>query len=327
MLAGCTHPERSFRNEPSPQDRIPSSQNLLKYHRFSVMHTKANHKRKFLGVPIDLVSMSDVLAAILQWREARRFGYVTLINPHSVLVCARDRVMRSAVLNSSLALPDGVGITIASHLLGYSHNDRVAGPSLMLNLCDFGRSHGLRHFFYGGAEGVAVMLAERLAALYPGLIICGVLCPPFLLTTPAEDTELVERINDASPDIVWVGLGTGKQEKWMADHVSRVCASAMLGVGAAFDFHAGTVSWAPLWIRRVGCEWAYRLAQEPRRLWRRNLDGLVFLARIVGQRIMSKSGDDAITESSAGQMEHLAGTTGTERPLTSTTVKRSSTGQ
>jgi N-acetylglucosaminyldiphosphoundecaprenol N-acetyl-beta-D-mannosaminyltransferase len=244
-----------------------------------------NHRRDFLGIPIDLVRMPDVLAETLSWRAARRCGYITLINPHSIIMCARDPEMSCAILDSDIVLPDGVGIILASRLLGYGQCHRVAGPSLMLSLCDAGRANGLRHFFYGGTEGVAAVLAQRLADRCPGLIISGTLSPPFHTPTPAEDTELLERINATSPDVVWVALGTGKQEKWMATHVSRLRASAVIGIGAAFDFHAGTVPWAPAWIRRAGLEWAYRLAHEPRRLWRRNLDSFVFLARIITQRM------------------------------------------
>lgn len=244
-----------------------------------------SHRRDFLGVPIDLVRMHETLAEILSWREAGRCGYVTLVNPHSVILCARDAEMHSAILDSDIVLPDGVGIMLASRILGYGHNHRVAGPSLMLSLCDAGRPHGLRHFFYGGAEGVAAILAQRLADRCPGLLIAGVLSPPFQTVTPAEDAKLLERINASAPDVLWVALGTGKQEKWMATHVARLRASAVIGVGAAFDFHAGTVPWAPAWIRRAGLEWAYRLAHEPRRLWRRNLDSFVFLTRIAAQRM------------------------------------------
>jgi N-acetylglucosaminyldiphosphoundecaprenol N-acetyl-beta-D-mannosaminyltransferase len=226
-----------------------------------------------------------VLAEIISWRHARRCHFITLVNPHTIIMCTRDAEMCSAILDSDIALPDGVGIILASRILGYGHNHRVAGPSLMLSLCDAGRAHGLRHFFYGGAEGVGAILAQRLIDRYPGLLISGILSPPFHTVVPAEDAELLERISATSPDVVWVALGTGKQEKWMATHVSRLRASAAIGVGAAFDFHTGTVPWAPAWIRRAGLEWAYRLALEPRRLWRRNLDSFVFLARVVAQRM------------------------------------------
>ncbi|QOY86254.1 WecB/TagA/CpsF family glycosyltransferase [Paludibaculum fermentans] len=238
-----------------------------------------------LGVSIDMVSPAEVLAKLIQWRIAKHRGYISCVNPHSVLVCHREEQVRSAITGSDLILADGVGITVGGYLLGHRHIQRVAGPSLVLDICDGGRSAGLRHFFYGGGEGVADSLVSRLRERFSGLNVCGTICPPFRELTPLEDADLVEQINAANPDVVWVGLGTGRQEKWMESHVGRVRAAALVGVGAAFDFHAGTVPWAPYWIRRAGLEWAFRLAHEPRRLWRRNLDSPIFVARIIAQRI------------------------------------------
>jgi N-acetylglucosaminyldiphosphoundecaprenol N-acetyl-beta-D-mannosaminyltransferase len=232
-----------------------------------------------------MVESGYPLAQILCWRRIRHRGYVSLVNPHSVMMCARDSSVRSALLGSDLSLSDGVGITIGARLLGYGRSGRVAGPSLMLDICDRGRKHHLRHFFYGGGEGVARTLAARLAARFPGLRVCGWFCPPFHNIPAEEDATIVDQINAASPDIVWVALGTGKQEKWMVAHRGRIEATALIGVGAAFDFHAGTIPWAPPLIRRAGLEWAYRLLQEPGRLWRRNLDSPLFLARIMKQRM------------------------------------------
>lgn len=126
-------------------------------------------------------------------------------------------------------------------------------------------------FFYGGGDGVAERLAANLAARFPGLTVVGTHTPPFRPLTAAEDAEVVARIAAAKPDVVWVGLSTPKQERWMADHVGRVGAPVLVGVGAAFDIHAGTLRQAPPWVQRSGFEWLYRLAREPRRLWRRYL--------------------------------------------------------
>lgn len=244
-----------------------------------------------LGVGFDLVSYWDVLDAVLDWRRRRARHCITLTPPHTVLLCRRDPALRRATQEAALTLPDGVGIILAARLLGRRHCGRVTGPTLMLHLCDWGRAFGLRHFFYGGGPGVAETLAERLAAKYPGLMVAGTHGPPFRDVTAAEDVEIVERINDLHADIVWVGLGSPKQEKWMAGHVGRIDAAALIGVGAAFDFHSGRAKWAPAWMRRMGIEWAYRLAREPRRMWRRNVNSAVFLARIVGQRLRQPKWD------------------------------------
>ena len=157
----------------------------------------------------------------------------------------------------------------------------------MLKLCDAGRNKSYRHFFYGGGPDVAAKLAQRLSQSFPGLAVAGTYTPPFRPLSTEEDPRVVERINDAHPDIVWVGLGAPKQEKWMAEHFGKINATAMIGVGAAFDFHAQTVKWAPAWVRKLGLEWAYRLTQQPRHLWRRNLDSPLFLAEVIRQRLMS----------------------------------------
>lgn len=242
-------------------------------------------RRNILNVKFDLIAYEIVMRTIERWRRAGEHQYVAISNPHSVLLCQRDDRMLRATLDAGLVLPDGIGIVLAARLLGYRHFGRATGPTLMLKLCDWGRENGYRHFFYGGAEGVADKLAERLSGEYPGLNVVGIYCPPFRHLSDEEDRLMVEKINSARPDIVWVGLGAPKQEKWMAEHVGRIKATAMIGVGAAFDFHSGNVKWAPALIRRFGLEWAYRLIQEPRRLWRRNLDSPLFLSQVVRQRL------------------------------------------
>jgi N-acetylglucosaminyldiphosphoundecaprenol N-acetyl-beta-D-mannosaminyltransferase len=201
------------------------------------------------------------------------------------MVCHRDAEMWDATVGAGMILPDGVGITLAARILGCPHRGRVTGPTLMLRLCDWGREKGFRHFFYGGAPGVADDLAACLTERFPGLLVAGSYCPPFRPLTSEEDGEVVKLINSAHPDIVWVGLGAPKQEKWIAAHRDRLEAPVCVGVGAAFDFHSGRVPWAPAWLRKVGLEWVLRLVLEPRRMWRRNWDNLIFLTRVLRVRI------------------------------------------
>lgn len=244
-----------------------------------------------LGVQFEFVDLNGVLGLICDWRANGRREYAVLANPHSVMCARRDVVFRNAVAGAQLTLADGVGITLAARILGYGAPERIGGPTLMWRIFDRGREHQFRHFFFGGGPGVAERLAEKLVVAYPDAILVGTYCPPFGPLTADEDDQVVKYINGCAPDVVWVGLGTGKQEKWMAAHVGRVEAAAMLGVGAAFDFHSGRVPWAPEWMRRCGLEWAYRLAHEPRRLWRRNLDSPLFLAAVIAQRMrMALSG-------------------------------------
>ena len=242
-------------------------------------------KHDILRVKFDLIAYNVVMETIERWRKQGQCHYVTITNPHSVLMCHRDNLMSQATAEADLVLPDGIGIVLAARLLGYPHNGRATGPTLMLKLCDWGREKGYRHFFYGGAKGVADTLAERFTQDYPGLKVVGTYCPPFRPLSEQEDREIIDHINAAKPDIVWVGLGAPKQEKWMANHLGKIKATAMIGVGAAFDFHSGNVKWAPGWIRRIGMEWAYRLALEPKRMWRRNLDSPIFLTKVLYQRL------------------------------------------
>jgi N-acetylglucosaminyldiphosphoundecaprenol N-acetyl-beta-D-mannosaminyltransferase len=145
---------------------------------------------------------------------------------------------------------------------------------------------GYRHFFYGGAEGVPERLAQRLRERFAGLSIAGWYSPPFRPLTPAEDDALVHRINEADPDILWVGLSTPKQERWMSTHIGRLRVPVVIGVGAAFDFHAGLKRQAPRWMQRSGLEWLFRLLTEPRRLWRRYLiNNPVFVLHVVRQAV------------------------------------------
>ena len=240
------------------------------------------------GIKFNFLRPHDVLQAVIRWRADNRREHITLTNPHSVMLCRRDEMMRRATRYAGLTLPDGVGIVLAARLLGYGRRQRLTGPSLMLEMCDLGRRYGIRHFFYGGVEGVAESLAQRMQARFPGLRVVGTHCPPFRDLTFEEDDEIVDQINECEPDVLWVGLGDPKQEKWILAHRDRLRVPAMIGVGAAFDFHTGRASWAPSWIRKMGLEWAHRLACEPKRMWRRNLDSPLFLgvvlSHVMGRR-------------------------------------------
>ena len=242
-------------------------------------------KADILKIRFDLTAYRVVMDTIKGWKRKGERRYVAISNPHCVMLCHRDTEMRKATQSAGMVVPDGVGIILAAQLLGYRHNGRVTGPELMLKLCDWGRKEKYRHFFYGGGEGVAEALSHHLTERYPGLKVAGTSSPPFRPLSEQEDRAIVEQINGTKPDVVWVGLGAPKQEKWMAEHLGRINATVMIGVGAAFDFHSGNVGWAPAWMRKCGLEWAYRLAQEPKRMWRKNLDNPIFLAKVLRQRL------------------------------------------
>ena len=237
------------------------------------------------GVRFDFLSFDDVLIAVEEWVRRKERKYITFTTPHVVMLSRRDEQTKIAIAKAELTLPDGVGITYAARLYGLGRQARVPGPALMLYLCDKGRRSGLRHYFYGGVPGVAEVLSEKLATLYPGLIVVGHMSPPFGDLTVGEKRQICSEINSASADVIWVGLGAPKQEKWMAENVGRISAAAMLGVGAAFDFHSGRICRAPSWISALGFEWIYRTCKEPRRLGRKCLDGFIFLLGVLEERL------------------------------------------
>jgi len=237
-----------------------------------------------LGVGVSAIDPGMALAAIEDWIQRRDPHYVTITGVHGVMESQSDPEVRAIHNRAGLVTPDGMPLVWASRLAGQRHVRRVYGPDLMLAACRRSLETGWRHFLYGGAEGVPELLATRLADRFPGLEITGAFAPPFRPLTDAEDEEIVQRINAARPDIVWVGLSTPKQERWMASHLGRLEAPVMVGVGAAFDFHAGLKRQAPKWIQGTGLEWLFRLITEPRRLWRRYLrNNPVFLASIALQ--------------------------------------------
>jgi N-acetylglucosaminyldiphosphoundecaprenol N-acetyl-beta-D-mannosaminyltransferase len=215
--------------------------------------------------------MADALGRIDSWIETDARQYICVTGVHGVMECQRDLALRVIHNQAGLVTPDGMPLVWLSWLHGYRHVERVYGPDLMLACCAHSVPRGYRHFFYGGGPGVPERLAAHLQARFPGLIVAGSWSPPFGRLTPDQEQATIERISAAAPDIVWVGLSTPKQERWMAEFVGRLPAPVLIGVGAAFDFHAGLKRQAPLWMQRSGFEWLFRLATEPRRLWRRYL--------------------------------------------------------
>jgi N-acetylglucosaminyldiphosphoundecaprenol N-acetyl-beta-D-mannosaminyltransferase len=222
-----------------------------------------------LGVGVSAINMEMALALCDQWIARREQHYVCVTGVHGVMESQRDPALRATLCRSGLTTPDGMPLVWLSKLHGFRHVERVYGPDLMLALCARSVEKGYRHFLYGGDEALVEALAERLRQRYPGIRIVGAFAPPFRPLTPDEDRDIVRVINDARPDVVWVGLSTPKQERWMAEHHRRIAAPVMIGVGAAFDFGAGRKKQAPRWMQRNGLEWLFRLFQEPRRLWRR----------------------------------------------------------
>jgi N-acetylglucosaminyldiphosphoundecaprenol N-acetyl-beta-D-mannosaminyltransferase len=237
------------------------------------------------------IAAFDLDRAVELFLEARATG--TKLRAHfcttHTLVEATDNDRLRDALNQpdAISAPDGMPLVWVGKVLG-EEVSRVCGPDLLPLLVDRGRAVGARHFFYGGAPGVAERLATSLAERYPGIVVAGTHSPPFRPLTPDEDAAEVELINAARPDFVWVGLGSPKQDLWIDDHRARLDAAVLFAVGAAFDFHAGTLRRAPVWMQRTGTEWFYRLISEPRRLLKRYTVVNTRFVLLVGKQILSR---------------------------------------
>lgn len=224
-----------------------------------------------LGVQVSAVNMPMAVRQVHTWIDRRECNYVCITGVHGVMESQRDPRLKQIHNDAGMVTPDGMPMVWINRLRGNSFVQRVYGPDLMLEICKLGVEKSHKHFLYGGADGVAPLLAQKLGEKCPGIKIAGTLTPPFRELTEAEDHDIISQINRSGADIVWIGLSTPKQERWMARHLGRIHAPVMVGVGAAFDFHAGLKKQAPRWCQRSGLEWFYRLCTEPKRLWKRYL--------------------------------------------------------
>lgn len=233
------------------------------------------------AMPLDLAKAAETLE---RWRTERQREYVCLISVHGLVVAQRDPAIRNALNRSGMAAEDGMPLVWWSRLAGFGQARRVCGSDLLDTVCAYGLPRGYRHYFYGASPQVVELLTDRLRRRHPGLIIAGYRSPPFRPLTAAEAADDIAAINEARPDFVWIGLGMPKQEKWMVEHLGKIDATALIGVGAAFDFHAGTKPRAPIWMQRSGLEWLFRLMTEPRRLAHRYLiDNALFIGYMLRQ--------------------------------------------
>jgi N-acetylglucosaminyldiphosphoundecaprenol N-acetyl-beta-D-mannosaminyltransferase len=221
-----------------------------------------------LGVRIDALSWDEAIGQIVAWGAARSSRYVCLCNVHSVVSAARDPQFSRVINEADMAAPDGAPVAWALRRFGFPSQERINGPDLMWRYLAEAERLGQSVFFYGSTPETLTKLNQAVARQFPGLQVKGSCAPPFRQPTREEDDAEVELIIRSGAHVVFVGLGCPKQEKWMADHRRRINA-VMVGVGAAFDFHAGTKKRAPLWWQRKGLEWLYRLGTDPRRLFKR----------------------------------------------------------
>lgn len=246
-----------------------------------------------LGVGISVMDLEMATDLVIEGSDTpEKSGYVTVTGVHGVMESRRDPELQKIHNRSFLSTPDGMPMVWIGKWLGFDHMDRVYGPDLLLDVASRTASSGHRHFFFGGGEGVAEMLADKLTQWFSELKVVGTQCPPFRELTEEEDQELVEELKKNRPHFVWVGLGTPKQERFMHGFLERHPditkgwdhGLIFLGVGAAFDFHSGRSHQAPRWMQRKGLEWFFRLCMEPRRLWKRySINNSGFIVSIVPQ--------------------------------------------
>jgi N-acetylglucosaminyldiphosphoundecaprenol N-acetyl-beta-D-mannosaminyltransferase len=228
--------------------------------------------REVLGLPIAMTDYSEAMDVMDGMIARREQGWLCAVAVHAVMVAQSDPEMRRALVDATLTVPDGMPLVWASNMLGEDLPNRVYGPELMERYSERCVARGHRVWLYGGRDqGSLVQLALSMRRDYPGIQIVGGYSPPFRDLTEEEEDALAKQINSSKPDVLWVGIGVPKQEKWMARMRERVEVPVMCGVGAAFDFHDGRISQAPRWMQERGLEWTYRIVQEPRRLLPRYL--------------------------------------------------------
>jgi N-acetylglucosaminyldiphosphoundecaprenol N-acetyl-beta-D-mannosaminyltransferase len=227
---------------------------------------------RVLGTRVNAVQIPGVIAWMEEWiSNGRNCHFIAVTNIHGVVEGQHDGSFKKVLSSADLVVPDGMPLVWLGRLRGHRLQRRVYGPDLLMEFMHQTNEKTYRHFFFGGALGIPEELAAKLKAQFPALRVVGTYSPPFRSLTAEEDDSVIKMINDTAPDVLWVGLGCPKQERWMYEHRDRLKVPVVVGVGQAFDLHAGTKQPAPAWMREHGFEWLFRLLQEPRRLWRRYL--------------------------------------------------------
>jgi N-acetylglucosaminyldiphosphoundecaprenol N-acetyl-beta-D-mannosaminyltransferase len=224
-----------------------------------------------LGVGVSAINMSEALSLFQSWLGNGGKGYVCVTGVHGVMEAQNDPEFRRILNKSLLTTPDGMPTVWVGKLQGFQSMGRVFGPDLMREVCRLSVENGYSHFFYGGRPGIAEKLKAAMTQRFPGLRVAGTYTPPFGSLSCEEEAHLLSLVAKSKPDIFWVGLSTPKQERFMAEYNEKIQTKIMVGVGAAFDLHTGSIKDAPDWVKSSGLQWMHRLVQDPRRLWKRYL--------------------------------------------------------
>lgn len=250
----------------------------------------ARNRVSILAAPIDVLTWDKALEQLFGWVTHHESRYVCICNVHSVVTASQDSAFKEVIANADMATPDGAPVAKLMRLLGYVGQQRINGPDLMWRYCEQAQYRDESVFFYGNSDESLAILKSKLLTAFPTLKIAGAFSPPFRALTTEEDEAIVTQINASGAGLVWVSLGCPKQEYWMAEHRGRINA-VMVGVGAAFDYHAGTLKRAPLWMQHNSLEWFYRLLSEPKRLWKRYLiTNTLFMVKAFKQLLVARLG-------------------------------------
>ena len=240
-----------------------------------------NARANVLGIAVHAIDLPGAVNVIEEAVRAGTRGYVCVTSVHGIMEARRSPEFHNILRRALLVTPDGMPTVWIGRLQGHSHMTRVFGPDLMMAICARAPQNRIRHFLYGGNPGIADELAANLQRMIPNISIAGTFTPPFRPLDTIEQEALHREMEATRPDIVWVGLSTPKQEKFMADYIGRLTCKVMIGVGAAFDIHTGHVKDAPRWVKTAGLQWVHRCRQEPKRLWKRYLvNNSAFLAAL-----------------------------------------------
>lgn len=251
------------------------------------MNARIEDRVNILGVGVSALDLSDAVKYVNSFLKTGRKGYICVTGMHGIMEAQNDSEFREIQNNSFLTTPDGIPTVWAGRLDGYSSMRQVRGADFMLQLCESSVNTGTRHFLYGGKPGVAELLRDVLQLRFPGLQIVGTYTPPFRPLNVQEENELRNQLIESKADVLWCGISTPKQERFMAKYIHSLPVRLMVGVGAAFDLNAGLLQDSPKWVQACGLQWAHRLCQEPRRLWRRYL---LNIPRFVGLYAMQRLG-------------------------------------
>lgn len=235
------------------------------------MNEPIEDRVNILGVGVNALDLTDAVTVVNSFLKTDKKGYICVTGMHGIIEAQADPEFRQIQNNSFLTTPDGIPTVWIGHINGYNKMKQVRGADFMLRVCESAAKTGTRHFLYGGKPGVAELLRDILTLRFPGLQIVGVYTPPFRSLNAEEEADLRSRLIASRADVLWCGISTPKQERFMAKYIDILPVRLMVGVGAAFDLNAGLLEDSPQWVQKCGLQWAHRLCQEPRRLWKRYL--------------------------------------------------------